>query len=336
MKLNFLYSLGIATLFISLGNAETALAQNQVPASPQVESPARGQLIERVIAIVNDDVVLLSEVESVVDDMMRAEPPKTGMDPKEYRKMRRLEVIDTLVAEKLLEQEIRKLRIEVSEPEIERIVEGTKAQHGLDDQKLAQALAQQGLTLKEYKEGLRKQLMKAKIIQLKVKNRVQVTENEVKARAAQNRALNQADFRVKARHILFLVKDEAAAEDARKRAEAAKARIVAGEDFATVAQELSEGPSARNGGSLGVFGRGEMVPEFERAAFSAEPLQVIGPVRTSFGWHLIWVEERVAQEQSESAMEEQIRAQIYEAEVERAFKQYLEELKQAAYIDIRA
>lgn len=312
-------------------------AQGEATAGTQAAATEelRGQLIERVIAVVNEDVVLLSEVESVVDDMMRAEPPKAGLDPQEYRKARRLEVIDTLVAEKLLEQEIRKLRIEVSDSEIERIVEGTKAQHGLDDQRLAQALAQQGLTLTEYKDGLRKQLMKAKIIQLKVKNRVQVTENEVKARAAQNRALNLADYRVRARHILFLVKDESGAEAAKKRAEATKARIDAGEDFATVAQEVSEGPSAKNGGSLGVFGRGEMVPEFERAAFSAEPHQVIGPVRTAFGWHLIWVEERVAQEQPEDAMEAQIRAQIYEAEVERAFKQYLEELKKAAYIDIR-
>ena len=336
MKQNFWILLGTLSLGCWLGDSAAASAQNDSGADAKAESALRGQLIERVIAVVNDDVVLLSEVESVVDDMMRAEPPKIGVDPQEYRKMRRLEVIDTLVAEKLLEQEIRKLRIEVSEPEIERIVEGTKAQHGLDDQKLAQALAQQGLTLKEYKEGLRKQLMKAKIIQLKVKNRVQVTENEVKARAAQNRALNQADFRVRARHILFLVKEEGSDEEARQKAEAAKARVVAGEDFAAVAQELSEGPSAKNGGSLGVFGRGEMVPEFERAAFGAEPNQVVGPIRTAFGWHLIWVEERVAQEQSEDAMEAQIRAQIYEAEVERAFKQYLEELKQAAYIDIRA
>lgn len=326
----------VLALSVSLANRAYAAEPTAQAAAPAPVAEMRGQMIERVIAVVNDDVVLLSEVESVVDDMMRAEPPKAGIDPMAYRKARRLEVIDTLVAEKLLEQEIRKLRIDVSDEEIERIIEGTKAQHGLDDQRLEQALAQQGLTLTEYKDGLRKQLMKAKIIQLKVKNRVQVTENEVKTRAAQSRALNQADFRVRARHILFLVKDEAEADEAQKRAEAAKARIEAGEDFATVAQEVSEGPSAKNGGSLGVFGRGEMVPEFERAAFTAEPNQLVGPIRTAFGWHLIWVEERVAQEQSADAMEAQIRAQIYEAEVERAFKQYLEELKKAAYIDVRS
>lgn len=333
-----------STLIAALLVTAPALAAADAPAkeapakkAPSKGAPAqKGRVVERVIAVVEGDIVLLSEVESVVEDIMRAEPPPPGVDREAYRQRRRQEVLDTLIADRLLEQEIKKLRIDVTEREIDRIVESTKQQHGLDDQKLQQALAQQGLTLGEYREGLKKQLMKAKIIQLKVKNRVQVTDEEVKTTMAQRRALVKNEYRVRARHILFLVPEGQDDAAAKARAEQALARIRAGEDFTKVAQEVSEGPSAKNGGDLGVFGRGEMVPAFEKAAFAAEPGQVVGPVRTPFGWHLILVDERVPMEEPTSEnVEEQLRQQLYEAEVERAFQQYIEELRRAAYIDVR-
>lgn len=102
--------------------------------------------------------------------------------------------------------------------------------------------------------------------------------------------------RVKARHILIQLEQNATeAEDqaALEKIEAIRKRIVDdGEDFATVAEETSDGPSAPNGGDLGWFSQGQMVPAFEEAAFSLTPGTVSEPVRTPFGYHLILVEER--------------------------------------------
>lgn len=310
-----------------------ARAADAAPAkAPYADAP----VVERIVAIVDARVVLLSEVESVVADIMRAEPPPPGVDANTYREARRREVLDTLIAERLLEQEIQKLRIDVTDAEVDRIIEGTKQQHGLDDVKLRQALAQQGLTLEEYREGLKKQLMKAKIIQLKVKNRVQVTDQDVKSTYAKRQALDAREFKVRARHILFLVPQGADDGPARQKALAAKRRIEGGEAFADVAMELSEGPTAKNGGNLGVFGRGEMVPEFERVAFTAAPGKVSDPVRTQFGWHLILVEERVPIASAPlEQVEEDLRNRLYEEEVERAFKGYIEELKRKAHIEVR-
>lgn len=79
-----------------------------------------------------------------------------------------------------------------------------------------------------------------------------------------------------------------------------------------------------------------MVPEFERAAYTAEPGKVVGPVRTAFGWHLILVEERVAlkSKPEEQALDD-IRKRLFENEMEAQFRQYLEELKRQAYIERR-
>lgn len=86
-----------------------------------------------------------------------------------------------------------------------------------------------------------------------------------------------------ARHIL--VESEATCNEL-------KAKIEAGEDFAKLAQEQSKCPSGRSGGDLGTFGRGQMVPEFDKVVFSAPVNEVQGPVKTQFGYHLLEVTHR--------------------------------------------
>lgn len=300
------------------------------------EAPAP-VVIDGIAAVVNKSVVLRSEVETVLDQMMQTEPVPQGGDVDKARAARRSEILETLIAEKLLEEEVRKLRIDVTDAEVDRVVKGTMQEHGLDDAKLELALQRQGLTLAEYKDGLKKQLTKMKIIQLKVKSRVQVNDQDVKSNYAQRKALDAGEFRVRARHILFLVPQGEGGRAQELRAKEALARLQGGADFAALARELSEDPGSKErGGDLGEFGRGEMVPEFERAAYTAEVGRVVGPVRTPFGWHLIKVDGHVAlkAKPEEQALED-IRKRLYEDEMEAQFRQYLEELKRAAFIERR-
>ena len=298
-------------------------------------------LVDGIAAVVNKSVVLRSEVESVLDQMMQAEPVPPGGDVAKAREARRSEILETLITEKLLEDEVRKLRVDVTDAEVDRVVKGTMAEHGLDEEKLQLALQRQGLTLDEYKDGLKKQLTKMKIIQLKVKSRVQVSDQDVKSNYAQRKTLDAGEFRVRARHILFLVPTGEGGRAQEQRAHEALARLRGGERlgerFAELAKELSEDPGSKErGGDLGEFGRGEMVPEFERAAYTAEPGRVVGPVRTAFGWHLILVDERVAlkAKPEEEALAD-IRKRLFEDEMEAQFRQYLEELKRDAHIERR-
>ena len=90
--------------------------------------------------------------------------------------------------------------------------------------------------------------------------------------------------RAEARHILV---------DSEEECLALKKEIEAGADFAAVARENSLCPSSRNGGDLGEFGPGQMVPEFDKAVFSSDVGVVIGPIKTQFGYHLLEVTKRV-------------------------------------------
>ncbi|HEU5017941.1 MAG TPA: peptidylprolyl isomerase [Pseudolabrys sp.] len=100
---------------------------------------------------------------------------------------------------------------------------------------------------------------------------------------------------VHARHILIRVKpgDEKASEEAKKKIEAVIARLNKGEDFAKVADEVTEDPSGKkNGGDLGYFTKEQMVPEFAKVAFELKKGEISGPVKTQFGWHVIKVEDK--------------------------------------------
>ncbi len=129
----------------------------------------------------------------------------------------------------------------------------------------------------------------------RVRERVKVDDAEVRAYYDDNAEEFSQEEQVQARHILVQVNDERTAEAADRTIREARRRIEGGEDFAEVARQVSEDPGSKErGGDLGYFGRGQMAREFEQAAFSATPGALVGPVQTSFGYHLIEVTDRRA------------------------------------------
>ena len=137
-----------------------------------------------------------------------------------------------------------------------------------------------------------------------------------------------------ARHILVRVDEKASAEDqakAKAKIEAVAARLKAGEDFAAVAKEVSEDPgSAVQGGDLGWFQHGQMVPEFDKAAFALKTGEVSAPVKTQFGWHLILLEERKeAGQKPLDEVKDQIRRRLAQDEAAGKVQEALEQVQLA-------
>ncbi|MFH1812085.1 MAG: peptidylprolyl isomerase [Pseudomonadota bacterium] len=297
-------------------------------------------LLSRIVAVVNEDVVLLDEVEEAAGPLLERIPGDVSTDDKLERSRRlRRQVLETLIADKLLEQQVEVLKIEASERELDGVIEDLQKQNSLTPEQFELALRGQGLTLREYRDGLRKQLLKMKIINVKVRSKVQVSDQDVKNLYQRQRAAADRDLSYRVRHILFLAPetatdDEAAA--ARARAVSARKRLLAGEDFAAVARAVSEAPDAPQGGDLGFFRPGDMVESFEKAALALEVGQVSAPVRTPFGWHLIKLEERRTGKVADlKEVERQLRERLMQEEVEVAFGRYIDELKKSAHIERR-
>lgn len=304
-------------------------------------SLALAELVDRVAAVVNSDIITLSEVEARVGpdfNRLRAEPDATKRAALRDELMKR--GVEMLIGEKLMESQVKDLNIEVADSEIELGMDDVKRQNNISGEQFEQLLAQEGYTLASYKTFMRKHLARLKLVNLKVRSKVKITDEDLKAEYARWSHDEANEFEVHGRHILVQVAPKATAEQI----ETARLKAVAlmneskqpGVDFAELAKKKSEGPSAADGGDLGFFKRGVMAAEFERWAFTLPAGGISEPIRTKFGWHVLKIEEKKALAAPPlDEVKEQLRDRMLRGQLEKYTDQYVQELRAAAVVDVK-
>ncbi len=319
-------------------NASLLLALCLV-ASPSARAADR-RPVDRVAAVVNGDVITLSELsERAGAELRRASdmPPGPARDQARARALRA--AYEMVLAERLVEAEVKALGIEVTEAQLDGAVEDVKKRNNLSDDMLKQALAAEGLSMEVYRARLRKDFENHLLIAAKVQNRVKVTDDDVKAYYQTHQAEFAGDEQVKLRLILLQVAAGApAAEDAQVKAtgETLLARLAAGEDFGDLARQVSQGPGAASGGDLGWVKKGTMPIDLERVAFALAPGQNSGLVRARTGWIILKAEERrTAKAPPLDDVKERIREKIGNQQADVYRKQYIEDLKREAVIELK-
>lgn len=236
------------------------------------------------------------------------------------------EVLNNLVAQKLLQQEAKKLGVKAEEKEIDQQIAAMKSRFPTE-QDFQKALASQGITEPALRQEAREQIAFQKYLRSEVMGKNQPTEQAAREFYDKNQDKMQQPERAHVRHILVKVAENAPAADkakAREKAEALLARIRGGEDFAKVAQESSDdkGSGAR-GGDLSWIVRGQTVPPFENAAFALKNSNDLsGVVETSFGYHVIQLLERQA---ASTVPFEQAKGQILQMLQQRQMQQQMAE-----------
>ncbi|MBE2250404.1 MAG: peptidylprolyl isomerase [Myxococcus sp.] len=302
---------------------------------------SHAELVDRVAAVVNSDIIALSEVETrAAPELARLRGEPDAAKRTELRAVLMKRVLDGLIGEKLMDAQVRELNIDITEGEVDLGVDDVKRQNNVDGAQFDQLLAQEGYTLPAFRAFMKKHLSKLKLVNLKVRSKVKVTDEDLKAEYAKVSRDELQDFEVRARHILVQVAPRATPEQA----EQARLKAVAlmneakkpGADFAALARAKSEGPSASEGGDLGFFKRGIMVAEFDKVAFGLPVDGISEPVRTKFGWHVIKVEERRAMAAKPfEELRDVLRERLTRMQLEKYTEQYVQELRAAATIDVK-
>jgi peptidyl-prolyl cis-trans isomerase C len=176
-----------------------------------------------------------------------------------------------------------------------------------------------------------------KLVVAIVEERSPTTDSDVRTYYDENPDLFKEPEQVKASHILILVEqgaDDATRKDALSRIRGVQQKLRDGADFAEMAREFSEGPSGPNGGDLGYFARGQMVPPFEEAAFALPVGRVSDVVETQFGFHLINVTDRRPEQKfAFEEVEENIRNRLRGEQAQVVMGDYVEELRASAEIE---
>ena len=212
----------------------------------------------------------------------------------EYAESMKHEVVERLIVLELLRQKADQVNIRVDPEEVEQKLQEIQGSMGLAGA-MAGALGGQQPNWDAYRADITNSMKIQKLLKREVHDKVVVEPKEVKDYYNSNLEDFKAPQQVRARHILIRIPTDATEvrrKEALKVIQNALGRIQKGEAFEEVAKEVSQDGSAPQGGDLGYFGRGRMVPEFEKVAFSLEKGQVSDTVETEFGYHLIKVEDR--------------------------------------------
>jgi peptidyl-prolyl cis-trans isomerase SurA len=303
-------------------------------------SLASGEVLDRVAATVNGDVVTLSDLEERAGvEWARIERMDPGPARDEARRVTLRRAFDILVAEKLLAKQAEVLQVETSDAQVDAAIQDIKTRNRFDDAQLDRALADQGLDRATFRRQVRRELETYQVLKYKVRNRVKLGEADVKNYYQTHPQEFGGEEELKVRHI-FLPLPEGApkAQEDKVRAEGERVlqRLRTGEDFAKVAREVSKGPSAPDGGDIGWLRRGTVQKALEDAAFALKDGQISGLVRAGPGLHILKAEARrsTGGKSFEEAREE-IRNRLYEEQVSSYRDAYIEELKKGALIEVK-
>lgn len=304
-------------------------------------APARsaqaGEVLDGVAAMVNGDLILISEVRETYRDpiFLGAMGYPSDDDSPELKQ----KALHYLIERKLMEQQARKLNITVSEQEVLAVIEHDvlpRFQLSLDG--LKEEIARSGKTWAEYKAEVRMDLMRMRVVERQLSSASGPEVSELRGYYASH----PEQFRTKSRAriwqiLLPLPKSATSAETlaADEKARSIYNELKDGAKFEEMAGKYSSDSSAVDGGNMGIFNEGELVAEIDQVAFSLSEGQISKPFRTIYGYHIVRVTEKVdAGMISFDEVRPQIESQLGNKKRDQLYRQWIEKLKEKAHLEI--
>ncbi|MCM2285831.1 MAG: SurA N-terminal domain-containing protein [Desulfobacula sp.] len=286
------------------------------------------ETLDRIVAIVDSDIITLGQL------MKETEPYKKNMESSGYSDEKKKALTDelnrkllgSLIDQSLTQQEAKKYNIEISEMEIDGAIENVRRIKSLSREDLEKAIGQEGLTYKEYRETIRKQILQARLINFAVKSKVVITEAEIKRHYEANIEKYAVNRKYHLKNILM--NDKAKMDEI-------KIRLDNKEDFSALAKQYSMAPNASDGGNLGVFDLGSFSAGIKDSIALLKKGEHTEVIRTTQGFQIFYAQDV---EQGSTKTFEQARDEIHEAlyqeQVKAKFDTWLESLKKKAHIKI--
>ncbi|MBW1681899.1 MAG: peptidylprolyl isomerase [Deltaproteobacteria bacterium] len=299
-------------------------------------SPA--ELRNRVVAVVNDDLITLHELNEKIRQV-------TGMAPEALRRrdekgflQTRARIIDLLINEKIAEEKIRELAIKVKDEEVDAAIERIKENYRLTHEDLLAKLKESGLTFEAYRDKIRKELERVRLINREVKSKIVLREEEIRAYYKEHKSSFEEPRKVRLASIFFKCRDpqdDRALNALREKAMAVHDRIEQGADFAEMARRFSQGPGAAEGGDLGSFKVAQLDPVLREIAQRLSPGQISEPVRRPFGFQILKVLEKTGGAlRPFPEVRNAIYDILYRREVDKRYSDWIKELREKAYTKI--
>ncbi len=340
--------LSVLLVLVAVEGCKKKTPSAPVSGAPGTTDQAATPKADAVIVKVNGSLINESELDKRI---VRIISEQTGgniarYSPEEierFKKMMRVQVIDVMVSERLLDEQIEAAGKKMTDQDVvaEVNTQGAKMNPPMNFDQYKKLMIEKGGDFNDIMASLRVDLSRQKFVESKLAGKGDANEAQAKAFYDANIKEFERPERVHASHILIVPAASEPNADpnqakvaAKQKAEKLLEKITAGADFAALAKSDSNDGSAANGGDLGFFARGEMEKPFEDAAFKLEPNQVSGVVETRYGYHIIKQTERqpagpVPFEEAKAA----IVAQLTEQARGQFLYEYINALRQKAKIE---
>lgn len=290
------------------------------------------EVVDKIVAIINDSIITLSELNAATAIAVDRLEPEAKNDSKKIGEAKS-KILDSLIEQKLVKQASDKAGIDISEREIDNAVEDVKKQNGMTQDNLLLALAQSGLTLKEYREQLKEQIRQVKFINKEFRSKISIQQEDIEDYYRQNKEefYGPSLYRV---NMIFLPSGDKDLQA--KRLKLVREGLSKGEDFKELASHYSEGPGASLGGDMGYLKSGEIDKTIEDAARKLKINEVSGPINTPEGIYLVQLTElKPASVLPFEEVRGQIHDKLFKKIMDERFNFWLGEVKKYAHIEIR-
>lgn len=299
---------------------------------------AQAKLVDQLIVVINGEPYTLSNLNHFATSKMNRSFPSGDLSQLNAADR---EVIEGFITEKLLNAEAREAGILITDDEVNRYIEQVKKNNRLSDDDLRTVLTREGQTLASYRTSIKAEMEKSEVINHQVRRRVNITDEDVERYYKLNGVKFRSNERARISHILLALAEDAPPDRIKSvtaRGQDLHRRIAAGEDFAALARQYSEGAGREQGGEIGWIKRGTLVAGIEDLAFEKLSVgQVSEPVRTSMGVHLVKLEAREAGTQLPlSTVAPRIKEDLTNRALEERFDRWLKtDLRRKHRVDVR-
>lgn len=301
-------------------------------------SSVSGEICNRVVAIVNDEVVTLYELNTMMQALTGIPSGQMKNRSEEIYFKTRQKVLDDLIDQKIVLEKIKELEIKVTAKEVDQTIERVKADNQFTQEDLLAELKEQGSNYESYRESIEKELERIQLINYEVKSKIILREEEIEEYYNTHRDEFTSEGRVRLALIFLKQEDPADKNEARalyQKAQDILSMIKSGKNFANLAEKFSNGPGASEGGDLGVFKMSELNPEMAEIIKDLSAGEVSKPIIRPSGIKIIKVEEKDGGgEKSLEQVRNAIQTILYKKELNKRYSAWIKELRKKAYIKI--
>lgn len=306
------------------------------PASPAISA----EVVDRIVAVVNEDIIRLTELNarlSTEADQIRSE----GYPPEKEKQVlfdARSRILDEMINEILADQKIAEAGIQIDDQDVDATVERVKTMNRYTEEDLKQALQMRGMSMEKYRQEIRKQILRSKLVNQKVKSAIVITDSDIRAYYEAHPEEFGGKKKYTLRNIVMAYPNPDESRDrnqVRAEMEEVRHQLQGGASFAEIAKTRSQAPNAREGGELGQFALSEMSEQLRPVIGALQTGQSSDIIETDLGFQIFYVEAiSDAPEQSFDTVRADIEKKLYDQAVDKKFDAWIKSMREAAHIKI--